>query len=234
MMTGAGLERVRTAGAARPARRAEHDRRALVMRLVSQNIGRAEIDVFLPGALKFGSIALRAMVAQEFPIAANAGFDEIFRGLLEDRPSLFAVAGEQRIAAPAVELRRKFPAEIDDIVEPVVEAIGAVRRMGMRGVARYEDAAGTVSLGYGDLQVPETDVIKIAGEWKAGRFLQQSMKVEIVARGVRRHRRVEEPAFADVDAAEKLPVAVQRGMNDPIGGTRRKTLEPLVKPARAK
>src|SRR5215471_14598873 len=234
MMTGAGLERVRTAGAARPARRAEHDRRALVMRLVSQNIGRAEIDVFLPGLLKFGPIALRAIAAQKFPIAADAGFDEIFRGLLEDRPPLFAVSREQRIAAPAVELRRKLPAEIDDIVEPVVEAIGAVRRMGMRGVAGDEDAAGLVSLGHRDPQVPEADIIEVAGERKASRFLQQSMEVEIVARRIRRHRRMEEPAFADIDTAEKLPIAVQLGMDDTIGGARRKPFEPLVKLARAK
>src|SRR5271166_1194566 len=204
------------------------------MRLVGQNVGRAEIDVFLPGALKFGPIPFRAMAAQEFPIAANAGLDEVFRGLLENRPPLFAVAREQRIAAPVLQFRRKFPAEIDDIVEPVVKTIGAVRRMGMRGVAGDEDAAGLVSLGHRDPQIPESDIIEIAGERKACGFLQQSMEVEIVARGVRRHRRMEEPALADVDAAEKLPIAVQLGMDDSIGGARRKTLEPLVKLTRAK
>src|SRR6516162_3566203 len=150
MVTGAGLECMRAAGAARSARRAKYNRRALVMRLVGQNIGRAEIDVFLPGALKFGPIPFPAVAAQEFPITANAGFDKIFRGLLEDWPPLFAVAREQRIAAPALQLCRKFPAEIDDVVEPVVEAIGAVGRMGVRGVAGDEDAAGLVRLGHRD------------------------------------------------------------------------------------
>src|SRR5262249_17893366 len=108
------------------------------------------------------------------------------------RPPLFAVAREQRIAAPAVELRRKFPAQIDDIVEPVVEAIGAVRRMRMRRVAGDENAAGLVSLGHRDPQIPKSDIVEIAGERKTRGFLQQSMEVEIVARGVRRHRRMKE------------------------------------------
>src|ERR1700741_1873829 len=112
------------------------------MRLVGQNIGRAEIDVLLPGALKLGPIAFRVVATQKFPIATNAGFDEILRGLLEDRTPLLAVAREQRIAAPTVQFRRKFPAEVDDIIEPVVKAIGAVGRMGMRSVAGDENSAG--------------------------------------------------------------------------------------------
>src|SRR6201993_1526682 len=191
------------------------------MRLIGQNIGRAKIDVLLPGALKFGPIPFRAVAPQEFPIAANTGFDEILRGLLEDRAPLFAVACKQRIAAPALQLRRKFPAEIDDIVEPVVKAIGAVGRMRMRGIAGDEDAAGLGNLRYRDPQVPEPDIAEVAAKRKAGRFLQQSVKVEIIARGVRRHWRVKEPAFADINTAEKLPIAVQRGMDDTIGGARR-------------
>ena len=42
---------------------------------------------------------------------------------------------EQAGGCPAVKVGREFPAEIDDIVEPVVKAISAVRRMRMRGVA---------------------------------------------------------------------------------------------------
>src|SRR3974390_1949293 len=113
MMAGASVESMRAARAAHSARRAEHDRRAFVMRLVGQDIRRAEVDMVLPGALKFGSIPFRAIEAQEFPVAANAGFDEVFRGFLENRPPLFAVACEQRIAAPALQFRREFPAEID-------------------------------------------------------------------------------------------------------------------------
>ena len=35
------------------------------------------------------------------PVAPDAGFDKIFRRLLENRPPLFAISRKQRIAAPA-------------------------------------------------------------------------------------------------------------------------------------
>ena len=100
--------------------------------------------------------------------------------------------------------------------------------MRMRRVAGDEDPAGLVSLGHRDLEIPEADIVEIAGERETGGLLQQSVEVVIVARGVGRHRRMEEPAFADVDAAEKLPIAVQVGMDYPIGGARREALERLV------
>src|SRR5438105_1800653 len=117
------------------------------MRLVGQNIRRTGIGMFLPCSRKLDRIALRAVTAQEFAVATDAGFDEILRGLLENRPPLFAIACEQRLAAPTVERRRKLPTEIDDIVEPIVEAIGAIRRMRMRGIASDEDAPPLIRLG---------------------------------------------------------------------------------------
>ena len=60
------------------------------------------------------------------------------------------------------------------------------------------------------------------------------MEIEIVPRGVLRHRRVEEEALADVDAAEELPVAVEVRMHRAIDRLRRKALaELLVQFARA-
>ena len=44
---------------------------------------------------------------------------------------------------------------------------------------------------------------------------------------------MEEPALADVDAAEELPVAFQVRVHHAIGGARRKALEPFVQLARA-
>src|SRR5947207_5388626 len=73
----------------------------------------------------------------------------------------------------------------------------------------------------------------MAGERKAGGFLQQSMKIVIIACRVGRHRRMEEPAFADIDSAEELPIAVKIGMNDAIGRAWRKALELVVQLARA-
>ena len=81
--------------------------------------------------------------------------------------------------------------------------------MAVRGVAGDEHAADLIFLGDRDAQVPEADVVELAGELEAGGPLQQAVEVEIVARGVLRHRRVEEEALADVDAAEELPVALQ-------------------------
>src|SRR6266516_5297807 len=101
MMAGARFERVRATGAAHAARRAADDRRPFVMRLVGQNIRRTGIGMFLPCSRKFYRIALRAVASQEFAVAADAGFDEVFRGLFENRAPLFAVAREQRLAAPA-------------------------------------------------------------------------------------------------------------------------------------
>ena len=45
---------------------------------------------------------------------------------------------------------------------------------------------------------------------------------------------MEEPAFADIDSAEELPIAVEIGMNDAIGRAWRKALELVVQLARAK
>src|ERR1051326_8930201 len=120
MRTGAGFEAVRAAGAARRAGAAGHDGGAFVMWLGGQDIGRAEIEMILPSKLEFGAIALGLITAQEFAIAADAGLDEILRGLVEDRAPLFAVSRKQRIAAPALYLRRELPAEIDDVVEAIV------------------------------------------------------------------------------------------------------------------
>ena len=77
----------------------------------------------------------------------------------------------------------------------------------MRGVAGDEDAADLVVLGDRDAQIPEADVIEVAGEGKAGDFLQQAVKIVIVPGRIGRHRRMKEPALADVDAAEELPIA---------------------------
>src|SRR5580658_5244477 len=99
--------------------------------------------------------------------------------------------------------------------------------MRMRGVAGDEDAAGLVCLGHRDAQVPKPHIVELAGEGKTRGFLQQPVKVIIVARRVGRDRRMKEPALADIDPAEELPIAAQIGMNDPVGGTWRETLELL-------
>src|SRR5579872_2930951 len=106
--------------------------------------------------------------------------------------------------------------------------------MRMRRVAGDKDPSRLVSLGHRNPQIPEADMVECASERKAGGLLQQGPEVVVVAGRVGRHRRMKEPAFADVDAAEKLPIAVEIGMDDPIGRARWKTLEAFVKLTRTK
>ena len=56
---------------------------------------------------------------------ADASLDEVFRGFFKNRPPLFAVGREQRLAASPFERRSELPAEVDDIVESIVEAVSA-------------------------------------------------------------------------------------------------------------
>src|SRR4029079_567023 len=151
----------------------------------------------------------RIVAVEERAIVADARCDEILRHLLEDRPALVAVGLQQGVAAPAVELRRELPAEIDRVLEALFEPEAAVGRMAVRGIAGDEDAADLVVLGDLHAQIPETQVFELGLEWKSGRFFQQALEIEVLPRGVSRRRGMEEEALADIDAAEELPVALQ-------------------------
>src|SRR5690606_33219060 len=80
-------------------------------------------------------------------------------------------------------------------------------------------------------EVPETYVVELGAELKAGDLLEEAVEVEVVRGGVRRYGRVEEPALADVDASEELPVALEVRVEHAIGGAFRKALEAFVKAA---
>ena len=103
----------------------------------------------------------------------------------------------------------------------------------MRGIAGDEYASHLIAIGDGDAQIPKPHVVEIADEREARGFVQQRQEIVIVLRGIGRHRRMKEPALADVDAAEELPVPLQIGVQHAIGGARRKALEFLVQVARA-
>src|SRR5215470_13544294 len=102
-MPGARLEGVRAVRAAQRTRRPEHDRRALVVRLVGDDARSGTIGMRVPGALERDAIALWAMALEELPILTNIGLDEILRCLLEHRPPLLRVRRKQRAAAPALQ-----------------------------------------------------------------------------------------------------------------------------------
>src|SRR5579884_505725 len=144
MMAAARPKGMAAVGAADAARRTEHDGRAFVMRLVGQNARRGAVGVFLPGPLEFGAVLLRAVAIEEVLILPDAGLDEVFGRLLEDGMALFGIGRKQRLAAPALEHGGKLPAEIDHVVEAVIEAVSAVGGMRMRGIAGDEDVADLI------------------------------------------------------------------------------------------
>src|SRR4029079_12912331 len=111
-----------------------------------------------------------------------------------------------RVAARACRCAAEFPAGLARTPQAFVDPEPAIGRMRVRSVPGDEGAPDPIALGDRYSQVPEPDVVERASKLEAGDALQQGVNVEIVGGGVRRHRGVEEPAFADVDAAEKLPV----------------------------
>src|SRR5690606_11849189 len=174
------------------------------------------------------AIACWIELLEEGAIVLDRLLDEIPRGRGEDRPALGMVAVEQGRSAPAAQYGREFPAEIAGILEAGVDAVSAVRRMAVGGVPCDEDATAAIAVGDRETQVPEADVLEFGREGRANGTMQVGQEVEIVLRGAGRHGRVEEPRLAEIDAAEKLPVAAKVRMQHVVVGLARKTLEKPV------
>src|SRR5262245_34183734 len=128
-------EAVRAVSGAHAVGRAEYHRRTLVVRLIAEHARGGGVLVLLPGLLEFLPIALRAVAVEEIPVGVDARGDEIFRRVMEDRTPLFGVRAQQRVAAPAVEPGGELPSEIGRVVEPAVEAVSAIGRMAVGGIA---------------------------------------------------------------------------------------------------
>src|SRR5262249_38504694 len=178
-------------------------------------------------------VALRAVALQELAVDADAVLDEVLRRFQEHRAPLFGVGLQQDIAAPALEPGGELPPQIGDIIKTVVEAVAAIGRMAVGGIAGEEDAAHLIFLCHRNTQIPEADIVELAGELEAGGLLQQPVKVVVFLGGVRRNRSVEEEPLTDVDPPEEPPEALQVRMQRTIGGARREALESLVQLARA-
>ena len=129
--------------------------------------------------------------------------------------------------------RRKFPAEIGGVFEAGVDAVAAIGRMAVRGVAGDEDAAHAVLIRDRDAQVPKADVLELDVELLADRRMQKAAEIEIVFCRTERHRRVKEPGSAEIDAAEELPVALQVGMQHIVEGLVGEALQQPVQAGRA-
>ena len=91
-------------------------------------------------------------------------------------------------SAPALQRRGELPAEIGGVLEAGVDAVAAVGRVAVRGVAGDEHAAGAIGVGGGDAQIPETDMVERNVEFFAGGLMQQAVEVEIVLGRAGRHR----------------------------------------------
>src|SRR5262245_42712810 len=121
MVPGSGRERMRPDRAARASRWPPHDRRAFIVRRVGHRSRWRRGHGFLPRALEFIAVALRAITIEEIPVGLNAREDEVLCRFPEDRSPLFRVGIQQRVTAPAVQAGGELPPKIDNIVEAVVE-----------------------------------------------------------------------------------------------------------------
>src|SRR5262245_63367040 len=173
MMAGTRLEGMRAVGAAHPARRAGHDRRSFVVRLVGDDARRRVIGMLVPGALELGAVTHWTIALEEFAILADISLDEIIGRVLEHWLPLLGVGIQKRGAAPAVQRRRDLPAEIDDVIKPAVEPIGAVRRMAVGGIARDEGVSDLVLLGDRNAQIRAPHIDERTREGKPGRALPE-------------------------------------------------------------
>src|SRR5215475_10455849 len=197
---------------ARGTRRSEHDRRALIVRLKGVHLGTCAGLPLAPGRLEAGAIACRIVFSEKVAVDENRLLDEIARRRGEYRPPLRVIAVEQGRACPTLERGCELPAEIDGVFKAAVDAIAAIGRMRVGGVAGDEDGPRAIAVGKREAQIPEADMLEADVELGAGRFVKQGLEIEVVARRARGNRGVEEPGAAQIDSSEKLPVAVKRGM----------------------
>src|SRR6266567_6005842 len=219
------------------ARRPNDNRRALVIRLVGLRTIADVALARLPGALEVGAIAVRIVVIEELLVARDARRDEILCDLVEDWSAFFIVRPKQCIATPALQPCGELPDEIDGVFEAAVETKSATGRVAVRGIARNKDPAGLITFRDCDAQVPGAEVIESAREGESGGLVQQGSGLGSGNRPVVRawrQRRMEEPAFLRVDAAEELPVTLQVGVHHPVGRARRKSPKAFTEFARAK
>src|SRR5689334_3951706 len=145
MMPGARRERMRPIGARHAAGWSRDDRRAFIVRRVGAGTIADVALTRLPGALEIGAVAAGIVARQECGVARDPRRDELVGDVAEDRAALRIVGGEQCISAPALQPCGELPAEIDRILEPVVEPEAAVGRMAVRGVSGDEGAPGAVA-----------------------------------------------------------------------------------------
>src|SRR5262245_4275146 len=123
----------------------------------------------------------------------DRALDEITRRRGEDRLTLLAIAVEEARAAPAAEMRCQLPPEIDGVLKPRIDAVSAIGRMTVRGIAGNEEPPGAIGIRHRKAQVPEADMLELDVELGASRLEEMCLEVEIVPGRAGRYRCMEEP-----------------------------------------
>src|SRR3954447_6990390 len=151
---------------------------SLVVRLVVLHRDRAvHADDLGEGRLERRTVSVGTPALDEGALALDLRGDDVLPDVAEDTLTLGAVGVEQSLAAPALQDRRQLPAEVHRVLEPVVEAESAVRRVRVRGVAGDEGAPGTVFARNLHAQVPEAEVLQVVGELGTDRLVEQLIDV---------------------------------------------------------
>src|ERR1700677_1571344 len=142
MMSRPGSKGVRARRPDTCALRPDHDRRALVVRLI-RGAGRVTRRALAPDLLELGLVGERVVPLEKLGIARDSACDHLEAGVLEYRLALFAVGIEQVVTAPSIEHGSEFPAEVGDVFDTGVEAKATVGRVAVARVAGDETAAAS-------------------------------------------------------------------------------------------
>jgi hypothetical protein len=81
--------------------------------------------------------------------------------------------------------------------------------MAVRRIAGDEDATLPISIGRGNAQLPEADVLKLHVEVRPNRGVKILPEVEIILGRSRWDGRMEEPCRTEIHTTEELPVSLQ-------------------------
>ena len=108
----------------------------------------------------------------------------------------------------------KLPAKVYGILKTGVDAIATIGRMAVRRITGNEDAALSVSIGRGNAQLPEPDMLELDIELCPYCGMEILPEVEIILGRPERNRRMEEPRRSEIHTAEELPVSLQFRIKD--------------------
>src|SRR5471030_2661484 len=157
-------------GGGHPVRWPKNNRRAFVIRLIRLRTVWCLGFSCRPSFFEFLVVAGRVVAREERGILSDARGNEVLGYVAEYRTAFLRIGTQQRLAAPALQDSRKLPAKIDRIFQSIVEPEAAIGRVTVRSVAGNEHAPGLVGFRHGVLQVPEADMLELAGKIEPSGF----------------------------------------------------------------